>query len=108
MVVILIGAIIVGSIHTVWAGCVNSEHENNLITTDYRQEKITLEKGAELGHFQMGSTVICLFPNNSLSFSADLTTNQHKKYGELIGTINSETIRQDTAAKSAPSALHNP
>jgi len=81
---------LVGSIHTVWSGAVNKKHSKQLMKKDYRQENIFLEKGAELGHFQMGSTVICLFPENKLQFIPNLSINTHMKFGEMIANIKTQ------------------
>lgn len=65
--VIFVGAIIVGSI-------VMLAKENDL-----------LNKGDELGYFQMGSTVIVLFQENKISFENSLTVNSSLKMGTKIG-----------------------
>ncbi len=62
MAVILVGAMIVGSITTVWAGQITPPRNRTEISTyDYEMHNIQLEKGQELGYFSLGSTVIVLF-----------------------------------------------
>lgn len=87
MVIILIGAMNVASIHTVWAGAINSEHSKRIVDTDYTHETIILEKGKELGHFQMGSTIICLFLKNKINWASSTAINTHKKYGEILARV---------------------
>ncbi|MEJ2895974.1 archaetidylserine decarboxylase [Bordetella avium] len=61
MAVILVGAMIVASVETVWAGLV-TPHKREVRSTRYGpQEPIVLERGAEMGRFKLGSTAIVLF-----------------------------------------------
>lgn len=87
LAVILVGAMIVASIHTVWAGAITPSNKRQLSVWDYsnNQSPIILEKGAELGHFQLGSTVIVLFGPNSVNWTDNLQKNQSVKMGQLIG-----------------------
>lgn len=62
MAVILVGATIVGSIEVAWHGVVNGKHPGTITTWDY-DEPISLEKGQEMGRFNIGSTVIVLCEN---------------------------------------------
>ena len=76
--VILVGAMIVAGIETVFSGQV-TPLPKQVVTTDYlRTAPITLEKGDELGRFLLGSTVVLLFPEGQASFQADL------KAGSLV------------------------
>lgn len=88
MIYIMVGAMCVSSIYTVWAGCVNQNRCGDIVRTDYRQENIYLEKGAELGHFQMGSTVMVFLPNSAITFSPHLVLGQHCLLGERLANIN--------------------
>ena len=87
MVYLMIGAMNVSSIHTVWAGAINASRQGKVIQTCYRNEEIILKKGEELGHFQMGSTVIVLFAKDTAKLSENLRSGQHCLYGEKIGTV---------------------
>lgn len=62
--VILVGAMLVGGIHTSWAGQIKPD-ANGLLERDYQQHSIKLNRGDEAGHFSMGSTVILLFDKNT-------------------------------------------
>ena len=66
--VILVGALFVAGIHTVWQGKVAPNPKRSIQTWDYTHENIILEKGAELGHFEFGSTTIVLFPENTMQW----------------------------------------
>lgn len=82
MAVILIGAMMVGKIETIWG---LKERSNHLVTRHYiDQENIFLTKGAELGRFNMGSSVIILFEKNHIKWQADLTSQSSIQMGETI------------------------
>ncbi|MFX7306617.1 phosphatidylserine decarboxylase, partial [Acinetobacter baumannii] len=59
MVVVLVGAMIVASIETVWGGVETIGREVRV--SRFEHGEITLEKGGELGRFRLGSTAIVLF-----------------------------------------------
>lgn len=73
MAVILVGAMIVGSITTVWAGQITPPRNRHEVTRfNYDDLNITLEKGAELGYFSLGSTVIVLFEKDRIEWEQGL------------------------------------
>jgi len=63
MALVLVGAMIVGSIETIWAGTIAPLHLNRsgIKTWHYRKPIIKIKKGEEMGRFKLGSTVIILF-----------------------------------------------
>lgn len=87
MAVILVGAMIVASIHTAWAGAITPSTKKQITAWNYPENHspIILQKGDELGHFQLGSTVIVLFGPNSIKWTESLQKNQSVKIGQLIG-----------------------
>lgn len=85
MAVILIGALLVASIHTVWAGKVTPGKDKPIKSITY--EGIELKKGAEIGYFSMGSTVIILFEPQQARWENSLILDQHIKYGQKIGVL---------------------
>lgn len=64
MIMVLVGAVNVSAIDTVWAGPVTPPSKNKVIHTRYESVDIKLEKGAEMGRFNLGSTVIMLMGDN--------------------------------------------
>lgn len=73
MAVILVGAMIVGSISTVWAGQITPPRDRREVAYfDYTTQEIFLGKGQELGYFSLGSTVIVLFEENRVHWLEDL------------------------------------
>lgn len=75
---ILVGATIVGSIETVWAGTMTPPRGNTVYRWDYPAEgtnAIQLKKGQEMGRFKLGSTVINLFANQQIRFDHSMQLN---------------------------------
>ena len=65
----LVGATIVGSMATVWHGLVNPPRLPQVTEWHYDAGKVVLRKGDEMGRFLLGSTVVMLFPQNTLAFN---------------------------------------
>jgi phosphatidylserine decarboxylase len=84
MAVILVGAMIVASIETVWAGLV-TPIQKQVRTTRYQAQTITLEKGAEMGRFKLGSTAIVLFAKDVATWDEALGTGKDVLMGEAMG-----------------------
>ena len=68
-VLTLVGATIVGSMATVWHGVVNPPRTQSIREWSYKQGDVTLARGAEMGRFLLGSTVVMLFPRPALAFN---------------------------------------
>ena len=62
MVLVLVGATIVGSMATVWHGVVNPPRTGRISRHDYPAGQIQLAQGEEMGRFLLGSTVVLLLP----------------------------------------------
>jgi phosphatidylserine decarboxylase len=65
---VLVGATIVGSMATVWHGVVNPPRPGRLREWHYDGERVELARGAEMGRFLLGSTVVLLWPPGPLRF----------------------------------------
>lgn len=88
MVMVLVGAIFVGSIETVWHGEVTAPRLKSITRWSYTgAEAITLKAGAELGRFNMGSTIIMLLPAGSAELSDDLAPGKTVRMGQNIGRL---------------------
>lgn len=70
MAMVLVGATIVASIETVWAGTVTPPAGKNVCHWQYPQgeDAITLEKGEEMGRFKLGSTIVACFEPDMVEF----------------------------------------
>jgi phosphatidylserine decarboxylase len=84
---VLVGATIVGSMATVWHGVVNPPRPGRVVRWDYAHSDIVLKKGAEMGRFLLGSTVVMLFPKDVVTFHADWAPTRPVRLGEAMGTI---------------------
>lgn len=87
LAMVLVGALFVGSTETVWAGEITPPHVRDPAPHCYAQrEPIVLEKGMEMGRFNMGSTVILLTPRK-LAWRPALASLQTLRMGERIATL---------------------
>lgn len=87
MVLVLVGATIVGSMATVWHGQVNPPRTREPREWRYDGQEIVLAKGAEMGRFLLGSTVVMLFPKNVLTFTSDWAPTRPVRLGEAMATL---------------------
>ncbi len=94
MAMIMVGAINVSSIETVWEDGVIEPHrkggERAIIHQKYFdnfENQHTYKKGDDLGAFRIGSTVICLFEKDQVDGLEKLVTGQKVKMGEAIGAL---------------------
>ncbi len=87
---VLVGAMLVSSTETVWAGEITPNKNKNVSVTDYPDGQIELAKGDEMGRFNMGSTVILLMPPDTVKGmpeSGTGGTGDAVKVGEKLGMI---------------------
>ena len=88
MVQILVGATITASMSTVWAGVINPPRTSEVKVWTYQGDNaIKLTKGQEMGAFQLGSTVINLFPANSVTLAEHLEVDVPVRMGEILATM---------------------
>ncbi len=86
LAMVLVGALFVGSMETVWAGEISPPHSRDSEPRLYGQtDPITLEKGMEMGRFNMGSTVI-LLTQQKLNWAA-LLPKHTLRMGEKIASL---------------------
>ncbi len=88
MAVVLVGAMIVAGIETVWAGQV-APIKREIITHDYSAPKktTTLKLGEEMGRFKLGSTAVVLFGDGVMEWAESLQAGSTTRMGELLGTV---------------------
>ncbi len=84
-VMVLVGATIVGSMSTVWHGVVNPPRPGTVREWRYAEQPIALEKGAEMGQFLLGSTVVLLFPRDHVRLTSDWRETRPVRLGEPLG-----------------------
>lgn len=90
MALVLVGAMVVASIETVWAGVI-APMQRKLQITSYtnqpNQAPIYLEKGAEMGRFLLGSTAIICLPKDCAEWLPDLQAGSAVRMGGKIGML---------------------
>ena len=85
MALVLVGAIFVSSIETVWHGVVTPPSISAVQSWQYQDNAPTLKIGEEMGRFNMGSTIIVLFGKDKAQWDSELTADKVVKLGERIG-----------------------
>jgi phosphatidylserine decarboxylase len=87
MAVVLIGALFVGSMSLVWAGKVRPRARHRATELPVHDPLIALERGAELGWFNMGSTVVVLFGPSGPSLADGLASGSPVRVGQRLATL---------------------
>jgi len=87
MAMVLVGAIFVASIETVWQGVITPPAGREIRRWDYREKDIVLKKTQEMGRFNMGSTVILLFGKNRLVWDEKIKAAVPVQMGQQLGTL---------------------
>jgi phosphatidylserine decarboxylase len=89
MAVVLVGAMIVAGIETVWAGQVAPASHGIKVTRydDPASTPVFLAKGMELGRFMLGSTAIVLFGPGMVELNGELTAGSFVRLGQQVGTL---------------------
>jgi phosphatidylserine decarboxylase len=92
LAMVLVGATIVASIETTWAGTITPPAGKDIFRWQYPKDganAITFNKGDEMGRFKLGSTVVSAFAPNMLSeFAPNADSGTVTRLGELYATLN--------------------
>jgi phosphatidylserine decarboxylase len=81
-------------------GKIRVTYDNKLVTNswirfpkehEYNNVNIYINKGSELGRFEMGSTVICIFEKNTIEFS-QFSKEEKIQYGSTVGHFKNKLI----------------
>ena len=84
-VLVLVGATIVGSMATVWHGLVNPPRSGKLREWTYDTQDLQFNQGDEMGRFLLGSTVVLLWPPNTIQLNTAWQAEQPVRLGERMG-----------------------
>jgi phosphatidylserine decarboxylase len=82
---VMVGALNVGSMATVWAGDITPAARR--VITRLPAQNLSLEKGAELGRFNMGSTVILLFQKDRAHWLGEVRAGAIVRLGQSLGSL---------------------
>ena len=84
---VLVGAVFVGSIETVWAGEVAPARGHGVGAVRYPEngdDALHLARGAEMGRFNMGSTAIVVFGPGPLEWAPQMTAGAPVRMGQKL------------------------
>jgi phosphatidylserine decarboxylase len=86
---VLVGALFVGSMSTVWHGDITprSPRVRSDLALDFTRTDLRLEKGAEMGRFNMGSTVILLLPPGRTEWLGELAAGSVIRVGQTLARL---------------------
>jgi phosphatidylserine decarboxylase len=82
-----VGAIFVSSIETTWAGTITPPRGKKIQTWNYSNAEIKLNKGDDLGRFNMGSTAIVLFPKDTINWTESIQAESKIQMGQCLGSF---------------------
>jgi phosphatidylserine decarboxylase len=91
-VLVLVGATIVGSMATPWHGVVNPPRPGTVREWTYDDQDLRLQQGDEMGRFLLGSTVVLLWPQNTIALNAVWEAGQGVRLGEKMGDAMGSAI----------------
>jgi len=86
---VLVGALFVGSMDTVWHGEITPCNPKTRLELplDESRAPLRLEKGAEMGRFNMGSTVILILPPDTIDWSPDVKARDRIRMGQTLARL---------------------
>ncbi|MCG8379667.1 MAG: archaetidylserine decarboxylase [Proteobacteria bacterium] len=87
MAQIMVGAVFVGSMDTVWLGQITPTKHREITVQQYEENEVHLNQGDEFGHFNMGSTVILIFQKDSIAWLNEVKTENPVQVGQVLGKI---------------------
>jgi len=86
-VAVMVGAILVSGVETVWSGEEIPAYADRVIRKDWRGKGISLERFAEMARFNYGSTVVLLFPKAMLASLESIPAEAPVRLGQRIATL---------------------
>lgn len=93
---IMVGAIFVGSMETVWEGKITPEYQPIIQHWDYEDRDYHFEKGQEIGRFNMGSTVVLITPQDTMPQLGQIPNNTPIKMGEALALYANPLENEDS------------
>lgn len=84
MACVMVGALLVSGVETVWSGVEIPAYANAIARKDYRGKGIKLARFAEMARFNYGSTVIVLLPNGVAALDATLQAETPVRLGQRL------------------------
>jgi len=100
MAMVLVGATIVASIETTWAGTITPPAGKDIFRWSYPAkgvDSIHFNKGDEMGRFKLGSTVVTTFAPNMIEFNQTAGSETVTRLGEHYADIVADKKTSETA-----------
>lgn len=87
MAVVMVGALLVSGVETVWGGVEIPRYGDRVLAKDYRDRGIVLERFAEMARFNYGSTVIVLLPPGVAELAPELGAEAPVRLGQRLALL---------------------
>lgn len=103
MAMVLVGATIVASIETTWAGTITPPAGKDIFRWQYPASgvgAVHFEKGDEMGRFKLGSTVVSTFAPNMIKFNENAGPDTVTRLGEHYADLSVVMPAKDTVSES--------
>lgn len=103
---VLVGATIVASIETIWAGTITPPAGKDIFKWQYPAtgiDAIHLAKGDEMGRFKLGSTVVSTFAPDMITFNKEAGPDTVTRLGEHYADLNALKTKESSAKDDAES-----
>lgn len=88
MCVVMVGALLVSGVETVWGGVEIPPYGGPVTRKDYRGRGIVVERFAEMARFNYGSTAIVLLPPGVAELVPQLAAEVPVKLGQRLAMVN--------------------
>ena len=86
MAVVMVGALLVSGVETVWSGEEIPAYGSAITVKDYRGESIELDRFEEMARFNYGSTVVVLLPAGVATLAPGLAAETAVRLGQRLAT----------------------
>lgn len=87
MAVVMVGALLVSGVETVWSGVEIPRYGKAVTTKDYSSQQVVLARFAEMARFNYGSTVIVLLPPGVATLAGGLVAESPVRLGQRLATL---------------------
>ncbi|MEM7050932.1 MAG: archaetidylserine decarboxylase [Acidobacteriota bacterium] len=85
LALVMVGAIFVSAIETVWGGLETPPHRSAVSVVEHRGQNLVFDRGAEVARFNMGSTVLVLLPPGVAEWAPEIVPGAAVRMGQRLG-----------------------
>lgn len=93
MAVVMVGALLVSGVETVWSGEEIPAYGDRVTTKDYRRDDVALERFEEMARFNYGSTAVVLLPAGVATLDPTLLAESPVRLGQRLATLVADAAR---------------